>query len=91
MQDLDIRRPDLLGVRRAGSVRWWNDDKGYGRITADDGEVLWAHFSAIVGNGYRSLAEGDRVSFVWDGGIQDHGRHRAVEIRRGDSDAPLPG
>jgi CspA family cold shock protein len=70
---LDIRRPDL---------RWWKDDKGYGRITGDDGEVLWAHFSGISGDGYRSLDAGERVSFVWDGGIQDHGRHRAVEIHR---------
>ena len=38
--DLDIRRPDLRGVRRSGVVRWFSDDKGYGRITADDGEVL---------------------------------------------------
>jgi cold shock CspA family protein len=91
VRDLDIRRSDMLGVRRAGTVRWWKDDKGYGRITADDGEVLWAHFSAIVGDGYRSLDEGDRVSFIWDGGMQDHGRHRAVEIRHEQGDAPLPG
>jgi cold shock protein len=81
MRDLDIRRPDLRGVRRLGTVRWWKDDQGYGRITADDGEVLWAHFSAILGDGYRSLREGDRVSFVWNGGIQDHGRHRAEEVK----------
>jgi cold shock protein len=80
MRDLDIRRPELRGVRRLGTVRWWKDDRGYGRITADDGEVLWAHFSAIVGDGYRTLEPGDRVSFVWNGGIQDHGRHRAEEV-----------
>jgi CspA family cold shock protein len=82
VRDLDIRRPDLRGVRRLGTVRWWKDDRGYGRITADDGEVLWAHFSSVIGEGYRSLSEGDRVSFVWDGGIQDHGRHRAEKVRR---------
>jgi hypothetical protein len=32
--NLDIRRPDLLGVRRTGTVRWWKSEKGYGRITA---------------------------------------------------------
>jgi hypothetical protein len=36
--DLGIRRPDLRHVRRLGTVRWWKEDKGYGRITADDGE-----------------------------------------------------
>ena len=80
-EDLDIRRPDLLGLRRLGTVRWWKDDKGYGRITADDGEVLWVHFSGLAVDGYRALQEGQRVSFVWNGGIQDHGRHRADDVR----------
>jgi S4 domain protein YaaA len=78
---LDIRRPDLLGVRRSGVVRWYEDDKGYGRITADDGEILFVHFSDIVGEGYRSLEGGQRVSFEWNGGIQDHGRHHATQVR----------
>jgi cold shock protein len=79
--DLDIRRPELLGVRRSGTVRWYKEDKGYGRITADDGEVLFVHFSAIVADGYRSLEAGQRVSFAWNGGIQDHGRHQADDVR----------
>ena len=78
---LDIRRPDLRGVQRSGTARWYKDDKGYGRITADDGEVLFVHFSSIVAEGYRSLDAGQRVSFVWNGGIQDHGRHRAEDVR----------
>lgn len=77
---LDVRRPDLRGVRRDGTVRWWKDDKGYGRITADDGEVLFAHFTAVNLPGYRRLEAGQRVSFVWNGGIQDHGRHRAEDV-----------
>jgi cold shock protein len=80
-EDLDIRRPELRGVRRFGVVRWYKDDKGYGRITADDGEVLVVHFSDIEADGYRSLTEGQRVSFVWNGGIQDHGRHHATAVR----------
>jgi CspA family cold shock protein len=79
-EDLDIRRPDLEDVRRTGTVRWYKDEKGYGRITADDGEVLFVHFSGIVGDGYRSLAEGDRVSFVWRGGVVDHERHVAESV-----------
>ncbi|WP_198016984.1 cold shock domain-containing protein [Nocardioides sp. CF8] len=35
--DLDVRRPDLLDVGRTGTVRWFKQEKGYGRITADDG------------------------------------------------------
>ena len=78
---LDIRRPDLKGVRRKGTAQWFKDDKGYGRITADDGEILWIHHTGIEGVGYRTLKEGQRVSFVWNCGIQDHGRHAAQELR----------
>jgi cold shock protein len=81
MRDLDIRRPDLLGVRRSGTVRWYKDEKGYGRITADDGEVLFVGFAAIVGEGFLSLEEGQRVSFVWNGSEVDHGRHAADEVQ----------
>ncbi len=69
--DLDIRRPDLKGVRRTGTVRWYKDEKGHGRITADDGEVLFAHFSDVEGEGYTALNEGERVSFIWDGNLWD--------------------
>jgi CspA family cold shock protein len=79
--NLDIRRPDLLGVRRTGTVRWWKSDKGYGRITADDGEILFAHFSGVVGDGFRELTEDQRVSSVWNGYEADHGRHCADDVR----------
>jgi CspA family cold shock protein len=69
---VDIRRPELRGVRRSGTVRWFKDEKGYGRVTADDGEVLFVHFSGIVADGYAALEAGQRVSFVWNGGTQDH-------------------
>lgn len=54
MEGLDIRRADLEHVPRTRTVRWYKDEKGYGRITADDGEVLFVHCSGIVGDGYRS-------------------------------------
>ena len=79
--EADIRRPGLRGVRRTGTVRWFKDEKGYGRITTDDGEVLFVHFSGVVGEGFRSLEQGQRVSFVWEGSETDHGRHVAVEVR----------
>jgi cold shock CspA family protein len=79
-EDLDIRRPELLGARRAGTVRWFKAEKGYGRITADDGEVLFVHFSDVVMDGYRLLEADQRVDFVWNGGIQDHGRHHAEDV-----------
>ena len=47
-----------------GTVKWFNDSKGFGFITPDNnGADLFAHFSEIQGNGFKSLAEGQKVSF----------------------------
>lgn len=46
-----------------GVVKWFSDQKGYGFIEQENGEDLFVHYSAIVGNGFRSLSEGDEVTF----------------------------
>ena len=46
-----------------GTVKWFDDAKGYGFITRPDGEDLFVHFSSIEGRGYRSLQEGQSVDF----------------------------
>jgi cold shock protein len=46
-----------------GTVRWFNDEKGYGFIAAETGVDVFVHFSAIQSTGYRSLAEGQAVEF----------------------------
>jgi CspA family cold shock protein len=46
-----------------GIVKWFNDSKGYGFIEQEDGPDVFVHHSAINANGFRSLSEGDRVSF----------------------------
>ena len=46
-----------------GLVKWFNDAKGYGFITQEDGQDVFVHYSAIEGSGFRSLSEGDRVEF----------------------------
>ena len=47
-----------------GTVKWFNGDKGYGFIAPDDGSAdVFAHFSAINSTGFRSLNEGDKVSY----------------------------
>lgn len=46
-----------------GSVKWFNDAKGYGFIAQDGGQDVFVHHTAIVADGFRSLSEGDRVEF----------------------------
>ena len=53
-----------------GTVKWFNDKKGYGFITAEDGKDIFVHHSAIEGSGFKSLQEGDRVSFEIEQGAK---------------------
>jgi CspA family cold shock protein len=46
-----------------GTVKWFNDTKGFGFITGEDGSEVFVHHTSILGNGFKSLAEGDAVSF----------------------------
>ncbi|MCA1030460.1 cold-shock protein [Bacillus timonensis] len=46
-----------------GKVKWFNSEKGFGFIEREDGDDLFVHFSAIQGEGYKSLDEGQQVSF----------------------------
>ena len=46
-----------------GTVKWFNDAKGFGFIEQDNGDDVFCHFSAITGDGFKSLAEGDKVTF----------------------------
>lgn len=50
--------------RVLGTVKWFNDGKGFGFIEREGGDDVFVHFSAIQGNGFRSLQEGQRVEFT---------------------------
>ena len=50
-----------LELRQSGTVKWFNDEKGFGFITPESGPDLFVHFRAIQGNGFKSLKEGQKV------------------------------
>ena len=50
-------------ARITGTVKWFNDAKGFGFISREGGPDVFVHFSAIQGSGFKSLAEGDKVEF----------------------------
>jgi cold shock protein len=52
-----------MSEKQQGTVKWFNGSKGYGFIERADGEDLFVHFNAIIGDGYRNLEEGQRVEF----------------------------
>ena len=65
-----------------GTVKWFNADKGFGFISNDNGgEDVFVHFSSIVTDGYKSLAEGQHVTFDTEEDPKNKGRLRAVNVR----------
>jgi CspA family cold shock protein len=52
-----------MAERKQGSVKWFNSSKGYGFIKQENGEDVFVHYQAIVGDGYKSLNENDKVEF----------------------------
>jgi CspA family cold shock protein len=52
-----------MSDQQTGTVKWFNESKGYGFISRDSGPDVFVHFRAIKGSGFRTLAEGQKVSF----------------------------
>ena len=53
-----------MSEKQQGTVKWFNDEKGYGFISRESGSDLFVHFRSIIGEGRRTLVEGQAVSFV---------------------------
>ncbi len=59
-----------MSERIIGTVKWFNGSKGYGFISREGGADVFVHFSAIQGDGYRNLEEGQRVEFTVEQGAK---------------------
>lgn len=53
-----------MSNRQNGTVKWFNDEKGFGFITPQSGDDLFVHFKSIQSDGFKSLKEGQQVSFI---------------------------
>ena len=70
-----------MSERINGTVKWFNGGKGYGFIAQESGEDVFVHYSAIDGDGYRNLEEGDRVEFAVEQGARGLQAQKVVILR----------
>jgi cold shock protein len=73
--------------RETGTVKWFNDSKGYGFISRDSGDDVFVHYSDVQGGGFRSLREGQKVEFSVEQG--DKGP-KAANVRPLDDEGEAP-
>jgi cold shock protein len=67
-----------MAERKQGTVKWFNSTKGFGFISQPEGEDVFVHFKSIIGEGYLSLAENDKVEFTV---VQGEKGPQAAEVK----------
>jgi len=67
-------------MREQGTVKWFNNEKGYGFISRASGDDVFVHHSAIQGSGFKSLNEGDRIEFDVAGGPKGFQAQNVVKL-----------
>jgi len=80
----------IRNVRTQGTVKWFNDQKGFGFISRDNGKDCFVHFSAIQGKGFRSLMEGERVEFDVVEGTKGPAAENVVRLSAASEDSDMP-
>ncbi len=80
----------IRNVRTQGTVKWFNDQKGFGFISRDNGKDCFVHFSAIQGKGFRSLMEGERVEFDVVEGTKGPAAENVVRLSAVSEDSDMP-
>jgi len=75
-----IRR-QIMSERISGTVKWFNGTKGFGFITREGGPDVFVHFSAIQGDGFKNLEEGQKVEFNVDAGPKGPQASNVVVVR----------
>ncbi|MDR4504142.1 MAG: cold-shock protein [Candidatus Scalindua sp.] len=64
----------------SGTVKWFNDSKGFGFISQEDGDDVFVHHTAIQGEGFKSLSEGDKVEFETEKGERGYKASNVVKV-----------
>lgn len=70
-----------MADRLTGVVKWFNTQKGYGFIQPEDGPDVFVHYTAVVGQGFRNLEEGDRVEFSITEGPKGPQASEVIKLR----------
>lgn len=80
LAETTVQGASFMSTVQQGTVKWFNDKKGYGFIEPDEGDDVFVHHSAIQGMGFKTLKEGERVEFVIETGAKGPAAANVVKV-----------